>query len=71
MNRLGVRFSPQPTALAEKYYLYRGIAIRSLSEQFNVEHKRTSNVVFAGILTLLLDDVSLVPVNVFGEAPPI
>ena len=33
--------------------------IRSLSEQFNVENKRTSDVVIAGILTLLLADVSL------------
>ena len=59
MNRLGTRSNLRPTDLVERYYLYRGITIRSLSEQFNVENRRMSDVVIAGILTLLLADVSL------------
>jgi hypothetical protein len=57
VNRLGASSSEKPTALLEKYYLYRGVAIRSLSEQFDLEHKHLSDVVIAGILTLLLADV--------------
>ncbi|KAH9875841.1 Phomenoic acid biosynthesis cluster-specific transcriptional regulator [Plenodomus lingam] len=57
MNRLGIRSNPGATDLVEKYYIHWGITIRSLSEQFNVENKRTSDVVIAGILTILLGDI--------------
>lgn len=54
MNR--TRSEPQYKALAETFYHYRGNAIRSLNETINVEHKRTADVVIAGIITLLLTD---------------
>ncbi|OIW28760.1 C6 zinc finger domain-containing protein [Coniochaeta ligniaria NRRL 30616] len=44
-------------ALAESFYHYRGLAIRSLREDIDVEHKRTGDVVLAGIVSLLLSDV--------------
>lgn len=44
--------------LLEKFYSYRGIAISSLNDSLDVEHKRTENSVIAGILTFLLVDVS-------------
>ena len=59
MNRLGIGSNSGAKDLAEKYYTHWGITIRSLSEQFSVENLRTSDVVLAGILTLLLADVSL------------
>jgi hypothetical protein len=46
-------------ALTESYHHYRGLAIRSLREDLDVEHKRTGDVVLAGIVSLLLSDVSL------------
>ncbi|KAI8930410.1 Phomenoic acid biosynthesis cluster-specific transcriptional regulator [Plenodomus lindquistii] len=57
MNRLGVVSKSGATDLAEKYYTHWGITIRSLSEQFSLENVRTSDVVLAGILTLLLADI--------------
>lgn len=48
----------QSKALAEKFYLYWGLAVRSLSEHLDVEDRRTGDMVIAGILTLLLADVS-------------
>jgi hypothetical protein len=59
MNRLGMDSNSGATDLAERYYTHWGITIRSLSEHFSVENLRTSDVVLAGILTLLLADVSL------------
>lgn len=52
------RHSPQSRDLIESFYLYRGLAIRSLSEDIDVEGRRTGDVVIAGIVTLLLLDVS-------------
>ncbi|KAB5513132.1 putative C6 finger domain protein [Coniochaeta sp. 2T2.1] len=43
--------------LMETFYLYRGLALRSLREDIDVEHKRTSDVVLAGIMNFLLLDV--------------
>ncbi|KIX09109.1 uncharacterized protein Z518_00187 [Rhinocladiella mackenziei CBS 650.93] len=47
----------QCNALAESFYRYRGNVIRSLREDINVEHKRTGDIVIAGIMSLLLADV--------------
>ena len=52
------RNEPHSNALAEKFFRYRGLAIRSLSEDISVEYKRTADIVIAGIVTLLLADVS-------------
>ncbi|RMJ02225.1 hypothetical protein BHE90_017041 [Fusarium euwallaceae] len=43
--------------LAEKFYLYWGLAVRSLNEQLDVQDRQTSDLVMAGIMTLLLADV--------------
>jgi hypothetical protein len=48
----------QPRALVEKFYLYWGLAVRSLNEYLNIEDRRAGDTVIAGILTLLLADVS-------------
>ena len=56
INRM--REDPQRNNLAETFYRYRGIVIRSLIEDINVERKRMGDVVIAGILSLLLADVS-------------
>ncbi|KAF2471146.1 C6 zinc finger domain-containing protein [Lindgomyces ingoldianus] len=50
------RNDPQCKALAVTFYRYRGIVIRSLSEDINVEYKRTSDILLAGIISLLLAD---------------
>ncbi|EAL86331.1 C6 finger domain protein, putative [Aspergillus fumigatus Af293] len=46
-------------SLAVTFYRYRGLVIRSLRNDINQGHKRASDVVLAGIITLLLVDVSL------------
>jgi hypothetical protein len=46
-------------ALTEKFYTHRGNAIRSLRELLNQESHRAGDVVIAGIVTLLLVDVSI------------
>lgn len=56
MNRS--RDHSESKALAQKFYVYRGNAIRSLTEEFNVEDKCAADSVIAGALTLLLIDVS-------------
>lgn len=56
INRTGD--GSQCKALTESYYQYRGLAIRSLREDIDVEHTRSSDFVLAGIVTLLLCDVS-------------
>lgn len=48
-------------ALTEKFYTYRGIVLRSLNDQLNLRDTCTSDVVLAGVLTLLLVDVSPFP----------
>lgn len=55
------RNDPQSKSLAEKFYLYWGLAVRSLNEQLDVRNKQTSDLVMAGIMTLLLADVSSGP----------
>ncbi|KAL7935794.1 fungal-specific transcription factor domain-containing protein [Trichoderma chlorosporum] len=44
-------------ALVEKFYLYWGLAVRSLNEHLNMANKRAGDTVIAGILTLLLADI--------------
>ena len=56
MNR--TRSSGPGGYLTESFYRYRGNAIRSLNETIDSEHNRTADVVIAGIITLLLTDVS-------------
>ncbi|KAJ4221446.1 hypothetical protein NW759_006693 [Fusarium solani] len=51
------RSDPQSKPLAEKFYLYWGLAVRSLNEQLDVQDRQTSDLVMAGIMTLLLADV--------------
>jgi hypothetical protein len=49
----------QSKVLAERFYVCRGAAIRSLSKQLDVVRNQTSSdSVMAGVLTLLLNDVS-------------
>lgn len=55
MNR--ARRGPECHELARNFFHHRGQLIRSLSEDIKVEHKCTSDLVIAGILTLLLVDV--------------
>lgn len=52
------RDAGQSNALTETFYRYRGLAIQSLRDDIDVEHKRTSDIVLAGVMTLLLLDVS-------------
>ena len=52
------RDDTQSSALAMSFFHYRGLIIRSLSEAIDVDQKRTSILVIAGILTLLIADVS-------------
>jgi hypothetical protein len=56
MNRM--RSEPESKALAERFYLYWGLAIRSLNEHLDVEESRTGDMIIAGILTLLFTEVS-------------
>ena len=46
------------TELVETFYRYRGIIISALNEYISIEHKRISDITLAGIVTLLLIDVS-------------
>jgi hypothetical protein len=46
-------------ALGKTFLHYRGLIIRSLNEDVGEENKRTQDVVLAGIITLLLADVSI------------
>jgi hypothetical protein len=46
------------TALVESFHRYRGLIIRSLNDDIDVERRRTSDVVIAGVVALLLADVS-------------
>lgn len=52
------REEPQSKLLAMTFFHYRGLIIRSLTEDIGVDHKRMSNLVVAGILTLIIVDVS-------------
>lgn len=55
------RDDPHSKSLAVTFYRYRGLVIRSLRGDINQGHKRSSDVVLAGIITLLLIDVSRFP----------
>lgn len=50
---------PHSNVLLENFYHYRGIAIRSLNQALDSGSEQTSDMVIAGIMTLLLVDVSL------------
>lgn len=52
------RDNPGLNTLATTFFHFRGLIIRSLNQDIGVAHKRTSNLVIAGILTLLIADVS-------------
>jgi hypothetical protein len=52
------RGDPQFKGLAEKFYLYWGLAVRSLNEHLETEAQHKDDIVLAGIVTLLLADVS-------------
>ncbi|KAF7561249.1 hypothetical protein G7046_g2875 [Stylonectria norvegica] len=54
MNR--ARSSAVSKALAETYYTYRGMAIRSLNSEISSEKKCRSDVLLAGVITFLLAD---------------
>jgi hypothetical protein len=56
MNR--TRDDPCSNPLAVTFFRYRGLVIRSLRSDIDRGHKRTGDVVLAGIITLLLIDVS-------------
>lgn len=45
--------------MAKTFFHYRGLIIRSLSDDINVEYKRANDHVIAGMLTILLIDVGL------------
>ncbi|WAO90298.1 Hypothetical protein NCS54_00772000 [Fusarium falciforme] len=51
------RNDPWSKPLAEKFYLYWGLAVRSLNAQLDVQERQTSDLIMAGIMTLLLADV--------------
>ena len=55
-----VAFKREAPLLLESFYRYRGLVIRSLSEDLGNEAKRGGNVVIAGIVMLLLAEVSSV-----------
>ncbi|KAK3290838.1 fungal-specific transcription factor domain-containing protein [Chaetomium fimeti] len=57
MNRAWGDSRVDHRALAERFYVHRGNAIRSLRELLNQESHRTGDVVIAGIVTLLLVDL--------------
>jgi hypothetical protein len=52
------RNDPHSKSLAVTFYRYRGLVICSLRSDINEGNKRTGDVVLAGIITLLLIDVS-------------
>ncbi|KAI1660551.1 fungal-specific transcription factor domain-containing protein [Daldinia decipiens] len=53
------RGSPESKRFIEKFYLYWGLAIRSLRDHLDIEDKRNGDTIVAGVLTLLLVDVQL------------
>lgn len=52
------RNDSRPYALFETVHQYWGDVIRALREDINIEHRRTSDFMIAGIITCLLSDVS-------------
>ncbi|KLU90980.1 hypothetical protein MAPG_09505 [Magnaporthiopsis poae ATCC 64411] len=64
MNRTGGPDCPRSKAMAQQFYQFRGIAIRGLSHGLDAESSLADNCLIAGILTILLNDVSSrCPVN--------
>lgn len=57
MNRLGN--DGCQNSLAQSFYHFRGIIIRSLREDIEVRHNRNGDLLVAGVIALLLADVSL------------
>ena len=57
MNRL--QYENGSHSLGRDFFHHRGQLIRSLSDDLELQHRRTSDVVIAGMLTLLLVDVKL------------
>lgn len=57
MNRIRSDPCSNHRTLAERFYLYRGAAIRSLREHLDLEGHCTSDIVIAGVVALLLADV--------------
>ncbi|CAG7928053.1 unnamed protein product [Penicillium olsonii] len=55
MNQMGHDLDSKP--LKSHFFRHRGLMIQSLNEDINDSHKRDSDIVFAGILSLLLADV--------------
>lgn len=58
MNRTGGPDCPRSKALAQQFYRFRGIAIRGLNHGLDAESSLADNCLIAGILTVLLNDVS-------------
>lgn len=56
MNRSGD--DTRQDALSKSFYHFRGIIIRSLREDIEFRHSRNGDVLIAGIISLLLADVS-------------
>jgi hypothetical protein len=56
INRL--RDGPDFKSLTERFYRYWGLAIRSLNEHIGREDARAGDMIIAGVMTLLLTDVS-------------
>lgn len=56
MNRLGNE--GYQNSLAKSFYHFRGIIIRSLREDIEARHKRNGDLLVAGVIALLLADVS-------------
>jgi hypothetical protein len=59
MNRTRGEPGANHRDMAERFYKYRGEAIRSLREFLSVESQCTTDVAIAGIVSLLLADVSI------------
>lgn len=50
---------PDSAMLGKAFFRYRGLMIRSLNDDINIQDRRSDDVVLAGILTLMLADVSI------------
>lgn len=59
MNQMG--HDTDSKSLENTFYRYRGLMIRSLNDDINIPSRRNGDIVLAGILTLLLADVSRFP----------
>lgn len=57
INQMG--HGSDSTMLGKAFFRYRGLMIRSLNDDISIQDKRSDDVVLAGILTLMLADVSI------------